>query len=948
MKKVVLNCFIIHLLLVISGLAQNRLYNAGEISSNQTFKYGKFEARLKSAVGSGIISSFYLFNKNDESVWNEIDFECFGKNDIVQTNYWIPGKIQNPKLVDNPAQHKNFKTYVIEWTPEYIEWFINGQSVRGKVKNSYINDDLKVFFNIWLSNSEQWAGKVSGNILGEESVIDYFKYYRYNQTENKFELNPSFIEDFNSLSNWSKSLWTFDDNLADFVSDNVNIENNNVVLKLSSNNTTVGSNSSESSAIVVCVDGLSFANTILPIHLESDNNYLQKAISEMNIPNLEIVSFNWDRDAKKTDYRLKDLRKMMRKYYEKAQRENKKFIVVSHSWGTFLAYMALSFESQATNPIHADLFITLSCPMGTYYAHALPLYAPEILINGFVAQWMNGLKYSKCFNCYPSIDRWVNFWAWGDLISGPMKEYDSNVEDINVDSLVAFTEYNRSPATTNKWHVFTKLLPNGNNELLINKVKELICSVVSCTSTNSNNKITLGYILDSSGSMQQNDPYNMRKSAMKVIVDELQGNENVFLIDFDDKATWLNSNNWQNVDKSLLKSQIDIINSDGGTNIGGGLDALKSAIQSTNVNGRMGVVLLSDGLGDYNNNAEWFVQNNIPVYTISFIGSDNSKLLSGIASLTGGRYIKANSDNDIITAFNQFVNFLRGNSILKVYKSRISLGETLMTRFFVESYLRYLFITLAWRGSKIGLTLTSPDGKVYSYKNPTSGWTSGDNYTYVKIDNPAAGEWKAEMYGVDIPSGGEDLNFQVSGDSPTKIDLNEKTLVNGQIKFSLDTPAGSSISNVTPKIEVTTPTNKKEDISASFTDDGFDYRPDDGKGNYNFEINLTGKDQSGSDIQRYYSRTVLVGEYVPANIAPVKLVEGAYLLADLGSEIGNYAGLKCDIISRSTNKKIAVGYVTYVTKNECTIEVQQYHTNDTIGEGDIVELDVTQWQKDVK
>lgn len=715
---------------------------------------------------------------------------------------------------------------------------------------------------------------------------------------------------------------------------------------------------SQSSAVIITVDGLDFANTILNLKIPGEKNYLQKAISEINlgIQNLEIVSFEWDGDAKKTDLRLKELRQLMRKYYEIAQKQNKKFIVVGHSWGTFLAYMALSFESQVSNPIEVELFITLSSPIGSYYAADLSGYSnlstwKKILtidnkIIGFVNQWYHALKYSECSNCYPITKKWINVWAWGDLISGPLSDFIQSVEDYNVDeNSISFGPSKRNLLTTLKWHEFTTLTPNGNNQDLIEKIKNEICSIVNCSSSE-NSTITLGFILDSSGSMKENDPKNMRKSAMKVIIDQLQGNENVFIVDFDNNASWINQNNWEHINKENLKSSINGINSDGGTNIGAGLEELSRAFESTNILGRAGVLLLSDGLGDYSNQADWFRQRNIPIYTISFIGEDNSKLLSQIAASTSGNYLKTNSDNEIITAFNQFINFLKGNAILTVYKNSISQGENLISNFFTESYLRYLFVTLIWRGSTIDLKLHSPDGKLFTQQSLGCEWSKGDNYVFVKINNPPVGKWSAELYGTQIPYGGEDFNFQVSGDSPNKITLNDKLLINGQMQFNLENSDNGNFTNIKPKIEVTTPKNRKVDISQNFSNDSFNYRPRDGQGNYNFEINLSGKDNTGSTIQRYFTRTILVGEGMPSNIAPVKMIEGNYLYADLGEDIGNFSGLECTVYSQNDNVPIANGYVTFVNESECTIEIQSYLADQNITIGDTVELNVTQWQQD--
>ena len=48
--------------------------------------------------------------------------------------------------------------------------------------------------------------------------------------------------------------------------------------------------------------------------------------------------------------------------------------------------------------------------------------------------------------------------------------------------------------------------------------------------------LRIGIIIDSSGSMEESDPQDIRKVAKKIILDQLSSHENVFLIDFDSEA----------------------------------------------------------------------------------------------------------------------------------------------------------------------------------------------------------------------------------------------------------------------------------------------------------------------------------------------------------------------------------------------------------------------------
>ncbi|MHC4499608.1 MAG: Kelch repeat-containing protein, partial [Planctomycetota bacterium] len=173
-------------------------------------------------------------------------------------------------------------------------------------------------------------------------------------------------------------------------------------------------------AVVVTVDGLSFANTLLgPPYLDDTDHYLKTALEAMEfltVSDSVIDSFPWSRDAGNTDSELLQLRNFLKNSYDTARDEGKKFVVVSHSWGTFLSYLALSYESTVEDPIYCDLYITLSSPMGTYYAHDSQ-YLEEIAVTGYVNMWLAALDFASCTNCYPRTDACVNVWAWGDVIS---------------------------------------------------------------------------------------------------------------------------------------------------------------------------------------------------------------------------------------------------------------------------------------------------------------------------------------------------------------------------------------------------------------------------------------------------------------------------------------------------------------------------------------------------
>jgi endo-1,3-1,4-beta-glycanase ExoK len=68
-------------------------YKSGEYRSNNFYKYGLYEVRMKAAKASGIVTSFFTYTgSSDSNPWDEIDIEILGKDPTkMQTNYFTNG-----------------------------------------------------------------------------------------------------------------------------------------------------------------------------------------------------------------------------------------------------------------------------------------------------------------------------------------------------------------------------------------------------------------------------------------------------------------------------------------------------------------------------------------------------------------------------------------------------------------------------------------------------------------------------------------------------------------------------------------------------------------------------------------------------------------------------------------------------------------------------------------
>jgi Leucine-rich repeat (LRR) protein len=236
-------------------------------------------------------------------------------------------------------------------------------------------------------------------------------------------------------------------------------------------------------AIIVTVDGLDFDNFLGAGFILKDRpEYLEPALVSMNIPNSEIYPFVWDHYSGNTKEWLPLLRAKLREKYDEAIDTQKKFIVVSHSWGAFLTLCALSDLKMDSKPVIPDLYITLSCPTGS----------DALEIASYVGGWMAILGQDKDHSWIgsPQTVRHLNWWAQGDIISGPLVNLLGNeVEDFEIPNAPR-SFWDLGYSSTMKWHAYTGLSENWgeppqptNNQELIDDVRAEIIQTLNSPPT---------------------------------------------------------------------------------------------------------------------------------------------------------------------------------------------------------------------------------------------------------------------------------------------------------------------------------------------------------------------------------------------------------------------------------------------------------------------------------
>jgi GR25 family glycosyltransferase involved in LPS biosynthesis len=155
----------------------NRKYRSGAFASVRSFEHGRFEAEIRPACGTGLVTGFFLHRASPRQ---EIDIELTGDDPrrMLLNVYFNPGDDGSaiefgyrgsPCRIDlgfNAAS--DFHLYAIDWRPGCITWSVDGEAVHQRVgwdptPLPYL--PMRLHANLWAPRSEALAGVMNDRAL---------------------------------------------------------------------------------------------------------------------------------------------------------------------------------------------------------------------------------------------------------------------------------------------------------------------------------------------------------------------------------------------------------------------------------------------------------------------------------------------------------------------------------------------------------------------------------------------------------------------------------------------------------------------------------------------------------------------------------------------------------------------------------------------------------------
>jgi beta-glucanase (GH16 family) len=158
----------------------------------QEFTYGRIEARMKLPSGQGIWPAFWMLGSNASwPLGGEMDImEYVGKtpNTIYQTvhgpGYSGPSGIGSQYVVSEESLKNDFHVYAIDWEPEDIRWYFDGQQVFQVTPDILPSGkqwvfDHPFFILLNLAVGGGWPGSPdNATVFPQQLLVDYVRVYQ--------------------------------------------------------------------------------------------------------------------------------------------------------------------------------------------------------------------------------------------------------------------------------------------------------------------------------------------------------------------------------------------------------------------------------------------------------------------------------------------------------------------------------------------------------------------------------------------------------------------------------------------------------------------------------------------------------------------------------------------------------------------------------------------------
>lgn len=292
--------------------------------------------------------------------------------------------------------------------------------------------------------------------------------------------------------------------------------------------------------------------------------------------------------------------------------------------------------------------------------------------------------------------------------------------------------------------------------------------------------VDVSLIIDSSGSMSSSDSTDQRLAAAEVFANNAFNGDSVAVIDFDDSVRVAQPITLLSADRSSLISSIRTIDSDGQTDIGGGIRLAYQELSGSVSPNRKAGILLTDGMhntGSYGDAHSSFASSGWPIYVIG-LGQPGSDLdpdfLNRIAADTGtDQYVQLTDPNELTRIYFDIARQQKCGLDRLDDSMALAQGESRDVTANIPPRQTSASFLASWPGSTVDLSLVDPSGRQIGpdTQEPDIFHAKGLTYELYRIDDPDPGDWVMKLFGRDLPAGSETVTVQSASIPQPQIEI---------------------------------------------------------------------------------------------------------------------------------------------------------------------------------
>jgi beta-glucanase (GH16 family) len=171
-------------------------YTSGRMKTQgrRSFQYGKIEARISMPSFMGVWPAFWMLGTNI----SQVGWPACGEIDIME-HINTGGEIHGTMHWDDGGQHASYggvtstgitsyHVYSIEWDPQYIRWFVDGNKFHEALIEGGVNSTNELhnsfFLLLNMAIGGEWPGyNIDNNAFPADMLVDYVRVYEASGSE---------------------------------------------------------------------------------------------------------------------------------------------------------------------------------------------------------------------------------------------------------------------------------------------------------------------------------------------------------------------------------------------------------------------------------------------------------------------------------------------------------------------------------------------------------------------------------------------------------------------------------------------------------------------------------------------------------------------------------------------------------------------------------------------